>query len=429
MSGKIVRKIISRLLRRLLAIIISWCICVPIAYIIPKKKNLVVFIGQNGGNLTGNVKYLFFHIYKLRQENVELCFFTGKKEVYEELKQNNIPVLFHTSIWSLFKLLQANVVVVDSNMSQGKYYLAFCSYIVQLWHGIGFKRIAEDNINEIKAIKSMMLKKFYKKLHFYPRHDLLVSTSPFYTENVFAPALRHRQVLEAGYPRNDVMFREPDEFDMLGADATCIARVEQLRDKGYKIIVWAPTFRDSGGGLLEDNALDVEKMVAFTKQYKLAIIFKFHPSNRGNKQLEGMDTIIQYDRHKDIYPLFRLADMMITDYSSIYMDYLLLNKPVLFFAYDYQKYVERDRDIQFDYNWITPGHKCYTQDELHAEIVQIINGNDRYKEHRNEILEIAFKHKDGQASERVWSFIANNYLGNESMARNATNSKYHDIKS
>lgn len=362
-------------------------------------------MGQNGGNLTGNVKYLFFHIHKLRQKNVEVCFFTGKKDVYDELKKNNIPVLLQTSVQALIKLLQANVVVTDSNMSEKKYYLAFRSYKVQLWHGIGLKRVARDNRNELKGVQSKLLNKIYGELQFYPLEDLFVSTSSFYTENVYAHALKYRQVLEAGYGRNDVLFRVPDTFDMLGADAACIARVEQLRDKGYKIIVCAPTFRDSGGGLLEDKAIDVEKLVEFTKQHKLAIVFKFHPSHRGNKQLEGEDTILLYNSHKDIYPLLRLVDMMITDYSSIYMDYLLLNKPVLFFAYDYQKYVEQDRDIQFDYNWITPGHKCYTQEELQAEIIQILNGNDRYQERRAEILEIAFKHKDGQACERVWDFI------------------------
>jgi len=118
-----------------------------------------------------------------------------------------------------------------------------------------------------------------------------------------------------------------------------------------------------------------------------------------------------YDSSSDIYPLLPLTDCIITDYSSIYFDYLLINKPVIFFPYDYKKYIEYDRDLIFDYDTMTPGPKCYTQQELHNQIYNIvIKGTDSYYDRRQEIRKIAFDSVDGQASERIWNVIEEEYL-------------------
>jgi CDP-glycerol glycerophosphotransferase len=98
--------------------------------------------------------------------------------------------------------------------------------------------------------------------------------------------------------------------------------------------------------------------------------------------------------------------MLITDYSSIYTDYLLLNRPVAFFAYDYEYYVNQNREIQFDYDWITPGPNCYNQTELEREILKVlINGQDDYIQKRKEIMDLAFKYQDGNSSERIWQCV------------------------
>lgn len=412
MSGRIVRKIISKLIRRIIVSGICWLIIIPIATIIPRKKKSIVFMGKNGGKLIDNVKYLYLYLYELNSPEFDICFITKDREIYAELKSHKMQVVMHPSLLSYVKLLQSELVFVDSDISIATNFLLFYSKKIQLWHGVGFKRLEADREGEIKSIKSAFLKYLYKRLQFQPTYDLFVSTSQFYTENVFAAVFKYKNCLNAGYPRNDVMFRQASQFDLLGTDVETINKVRDMKNNGYKIILYAPTFRDCGGGPQEDGALDFSELIRFTEAHKLIFVMKLHPSCKNVQGLKGSQHIIQYGSTQDIYPIFSLVDLMVTDYSSIYMDFILQDKPVIFFAYDYNKYLEKDRDIQFDYDWITPGPKCYNQSELQQEIIQHLNGVDAFGEKRREIAKIAFEYHDGNASERIWSYIDKNYLAN-----------------
>lgn len=412
MSGRIVRKIVSRFIRRIIATGICWFIIVPIATIVPRKKNTILFMGKNGGKLIDNVKYLYLYLLGLNSPNLDICYITKDRTVYDELKAHDMQVVMHPSLLSYFKMLQSKLVFVDSDISITTNYLLYYTKKIQLWHGVGFKRLEADREGEIKSIDSVVLKKLYKRSQFQPTYDLFVSTSQFYTENVFAAVFKYKRHLNAGYPRNDVIFRNPDGFDLLGTDVETISKVRQMKNNGYKIILYAPTFRDCGGGPQEDGALDFTELISFTEEHKLIFVMKLHPSCKNIQGLEGSQSIIQYGNTNDIYPLFSLVDLMITDYSSIYMDFISQDKPVIFFPYDYNKYIEKDRDIQFDYAWITPGPKCYNQSELQHEIIQHVNGIDAFADKRKEIAQIAFEYHDGNASERIWNDIKDNYLDN-----------------
>lgn len=412
MSGRIVRKIISRFIRRIMITGICWFIIVPVATVIPRKKNSILFMGKNGGKLIDNVKYLYLYLYELNAPELDICFITKDKEIYAQLKAQNMQVVKHPSLLSYFKLLRSEVVIVDNDISIATNYLLYYSKKIQLWHGVGFKRLEADREGEIKSIESAFLKCLYKRLQFQPNYDLFVSTSQFYTKNVFSTVFRYKNCLNAGYPRNDVMFRHAAQSDLLGTDVETINKLRQMKDNGYKIILYAPTFRDCGGGPQEDGALDFSDLTRFTETHNLVFVMKLHPSCKNVQGLEGSQNIIQYGSTQDIYPLFSLVDLMVTDYSSIYMDFILQDKPVIFFAYDYKKYLEKDRDIQFDYDWITPGPKCFNQSELQQEIIQYLNGVDAFAEKRREIAQIAFEYHDGNASQRIWNYIKDNYLGN-----------------
>ena len=89
------------------------------------------------------------------------------------------------------------------------------------------------------------------------------------------------------------------------------------------------------------------------------------------------------------------ADIMITDYSSCYIDYLLLDRPMVFFNYDMEHYLENDRTLYFEYDSVTPGPKCKTRDELTEILVQLLSGKDGYKSKRQEVCDL-FYSKDNQ---------------------------------
>ncbi len=403
--------ILKILIRVMLVYFPGWIFLYPLSLLIPKKKNLVLFIGRDNGRFIDNVKYLFIHAIK-NNERAQIFFITEEPRTYDLLARNKIPVIFHPTIKSFFYMLRANLLVVDNRlwMRKFKFYLLYRTKKVQLWHGVGFKKIETANPNFNRNLFYRIINMLRGRL---PRYSLLVSTSEFYTENVFRNTVKAERIEEFGYPRNDILFRNPDGLDYIEADTEVITRVKKLKKEGFKVIIYTPTFRDfTESEPIKDGFINIEKLDDFSAKNRIVFVMKFHPEFKVLVNHEELPHILFYKTAKDIYPFLPLTDLLITDYSSIYMDYLLLDKPVVFFPYDFDEYITVDREIQFDYEWITPGPKCYTQEELQDVIKKtLFGGQDKWGNRRKEILNIAFKYKDGKASERIWNYIKEKLLG------------------
>ena len=124
--------------------------------------------------------------------------------------------------------------------------------------------------------------------------------------------------------------------------------------------------------------------------------FKLHPLPVFNIDFECFTNIIEYNNRSDVYPAFRYFDAMITDYSSIYMDYLLLDRPVFFFLYDLEYYKTVCRDIRTDFMELSPGEKCMTQYDLQLALYDfLVMDKDEWSEERANIREMSWSHIDG----------------------------------
>ncbi|OGI00296.1 MAG: hypothetical protein A2Y25_01555 [Candidatus Melainabacteria bacterium GWF2_37_15] len=394
--------------------LVMWAACTFLAVLIPKKRNSIVFIGKSGRHYLDNTKYLYNHIIR-KKKKLNFSLLTEDKSTFELLKRKNLPVSFYPDLKTAWKLLRACIVIFsdspnDSHIS--KYHLLSKTKQIQLWHGVGFKTIELTHPEIIENMKSIKHRQTYFLKRRFPRYDLLNSTSKFYTENVFKPAFNYKKVIEGGYPRNDVLFREADELDLIGIDTENYNKILERKNQGYKVVLYAPTFRDDRSDPIIDGIINLEKWSQYGEENKIVFVLKFHPiPNADYAQFNKFENIIIYNNVKDIYPVLKNIDLLITDYSSIYMDYLLTDKPVLFFPYDYDSYVTNNRAIQFNYNWITPGSKCYSQNEFLQEINNMLTSNiDNYQEKRIEIKNLAFKNPDGNSCERIWNYIEATFL-------------------
>jgi len=391
-------------------LIFGWGIMVPISCLVPKKKNLILFVGKNKGQFLDNIKYLYLYLHRLKKNNISYYFFTTKKATYRILKQNDLPAVFHPSLLSIYVLLRANILIVGDRpwVRKYKYHISFRSKKVQLWHGVGFKKIGLA----IQSNNSLANRVHNAIRGNSPIHDLFVSTSEFYTENVFSNAFKAKRFLESGYPRNDIFFNgRVDKYDLLGADEKTISKIQRLRSDGYKIVLYAPTFRDIARDTADNKPFNLKSLSGFAKKYKTIFIFKLHAYVSAAIRPKAYNNIIEYDNTKDIQPLLKISDILITDYSSVYMDYLLLDRPVIFFFFFYEKYTQKDRGLIFDYESMTPGPKCYSQGEVQKALICYITGQkDDFSVKRKELRNLAFKYQDGRSSKRIWNFIEENYI-------------------
>jgi len=405
---------ISRI-NQLLLLLIGWVIAVPVSLLIPKKKKLILFIGGENGQLRDNVKYLFLYLQNQKSADLTFYFLTEDSRTRDVLAAEGLPAVLYPRLTALFIMLRASVVIVDNltwiwNL---KYHLLFKCCKVQLWHGCSMKRLELDNLNELEKINTWWKKIIANATGRFPLYDFLLSTSKLNTEKIFVPAFRSKKIFEYGYPRNDVFFRQPDTLDLIGADRACIDTVRRYSQGNHKTVLYAPTFRDTARGddFLEKQALEIDRLNRFGRANRILFVFKIHPFRKLEFDFSRGDHVIRYADAGDVYPLLPMIDLLITDYSSIFFDFLFTDRPVVFFPYDYEKYTTEDRSLKYDYFWITPGPKCYSQGQLQETVGRILlQDDDRFALKRKEIRDLSFKQQDGNFSRHIFDFLNHNVL-------------------
>ena len=400
-------KNLTRVLVKPLLHFIGYFLVIPLSYVIP-KTNYVVLISRFG-DFDGNLKYLYLYLTRLEDERAEFVFLTDKKGVYENLKVKGIRVWYYPSLVTMFRLLRTRLIIVDGNewTKQLKYFFLFNSKKVQVWHGTGLKTIGLLK-PAVKALSGFR-KKFKKENTYY---DLVVLSSD-YQVSMRGGAFRYGHLLVNGLPRNDIFFdQDLIKDNNLGCDNEMIEQAVQFKKNGLNLITYAPTWRKYDYSF---DHLSFKDLEAFAKHNRLIYILKLHPKHRCMLDLKAYQHIVEYDQYSDIYPLLTLTDLLITDYSSIYLDYLLTDRPIVFYPYDGDEYIGAERELLLDYEQMTPGPMCYSQREMEHQIQRIlVEGKDDYSAERKSLRKKFFKYKDGRSAERLWQAVKNNLLTSDS---------------
>ena len=379
-------------------------------FLVKRKKDKIVIIGEFDGKFAGNCKYLYLSLKNKGFENV--FWLVENKDRFKDLKNSEITVLKYFSFKALFCLLSAKFLVVDNQDWIHRY--PFMNKLklkkIHLWHGVGFKQLQEMTLPDyvIDKLSEREVKTYEKRL---PIYDMLVTTSEFYANNVFSSIFKIKppEICIGGYPRNDIFYRAI-KGNNIYSDEALMDKIILMKKDDYKIVVYTPTFRDILLKLKFQDVIDFQELNAFLDKNKIIFIIKAHSAPNYNYIINDSDkykNILIYDNAKDAYPLLKVTDLLITDYSSIYTDFLHTGKPILFFPYDYKEYIEIHRDIQFDYNEMTPGPKAKNDAELKEWIKHfLVDDKDGFEKEREKILNLAFKYKDGNASERIYEEMA-----------------------
>lgn len=258
--------------------------------------------------------------------------------------------------------------------------------ITQLWHAEGaFKKFGlSAPLTQDVASRE---KKCSEKLTYVICSSKNVV--PVYSE---AFGIDESKILPLGAPRIDLLLaqRNTDElrqaFDRLYPEC-----------KGKKLILYAPTFRENGDA--DKKLLDNIDMNSFAKQLgnDYCLLIKLHPQINSSKPVEGA---VDVTKGHDIGELTLICDMLITDYSSACMDFALLSKPCVFFAFDLEEY-EKERSFYFDYENYVPGEVAKTFDEVIEAIKNPRNSEERLRSFRD----FNFDYVDCNNAERIYNRI------------------------
>ena len=240
---------------------------------------------------------------------------------------------------------------------------------VQCWHGTPLKRLGYDIENSDNAMNSQSeIRAKYRKDA--ERFRYLLSPCRFATER-FVSAWNLREwgredaILEVGYPRNDFLVNHSKE------DVQRIREVLGLSDEKRGVILYAPTWRDnqhdSSIGYTYESKVDFdylrrelggEYIILFRAHYLVANSFDF-------SEYEGF--VYDVSEVDDINELYVISDMLVTDYSSVFFDYAILEKPIIFYMYDLEEYRDEVRGFYLGLDEL-PGTVVTDEEGLVREI-------------------------------------------------------------
>ena len=336
-----------------------------LSYIIPKDDNLYLFgSGRGGMSFVGNPKYLFLYIIK-NKIPCKAIWVTKSEKIYNKLNKKKYPVLrFHT-IMTLWKILRAKYLIIDSS-ARGIYYIGYPFgrfNIIQTWHGTPLKKIWYPAKKDSKGMNKALLrvasvrhlkKKF--KLFIFCKYKFIVSCSKDISKILISSSL-NKNVKITGYPRNDVFFSKDLIFENYK---------EKLNlDKYQKIILYCPTFRDNYKVVKPFSGKFLEDINTYLKKNKSILLIKKHQYESKieiSKELSNIKDI-SYEID-DIQDLLVFVDILISDYSSVFFDFILLDRPVIYYSYDYDKYLRNCREMLYDYYNDISGPFARNEDEL-----------------------------------------------------------------
>ena len=366
----------------------------------------VLFAGRAGGRLLDNCKYAFLEACRT-DYGFSPLFLTWRKEEYACLRGANLPAAIFPA--DIRKIASCGSVVCDDFWWRGDpvYALLHNRPSFQLWHGIPLKAIGHS---EIQSAVNMDEEKAKYLRAMYSGYSAVLSTSEYVRANIFSRVFFDGEFALTGYPRNDVLLRKPTALDLLGSDAALLGRVRAHKRSGGKVGFFMPTFRDSGGDVFSDGALDCGKLNALCGECGLLLLIKLHPFVKIEVHGQLANVAIMQSEH-DAYPLLGQADFLITDYSSVYFDFLLTGRPVLFYTYDLEKYTSRDREFMLDFTAMSPGRKVCSQDGLFTAIRELAAGHDDgFSAQREDMASLLFAVRDAGSSQRVCEFIRDRLL-------------------
>lgn len=361
---------IKEILERVLDVFVGYLL-LPISYITIRNKRKWVI-----GNKTGfsdNSKYLFLYIQENYSTQVRCIWIAANHDEENKLKNFSFEVYRKWSLQGLFHTLTAGVYVYSSSSSDINYWTSGRAVKFNLWHGVGIKKLGlkGSDIYDPKSILNRILTPYNydKPTYFLAPSDLMKQ------HFMDCYSLPEECMCQVGYPRCDFL-TEDAAFRSIFVRKYESEETKTLIESFStyeQVLIYMPTFRDNQSDFIHLSGIDFVELDSILREKHYLLLLKMHPATRMNFSLISACTNIQLlDKKMDIYPILPETDVLITDYSSIYYDYILLrDKRVILFPFDYEEYKANSRDLAYDYMQYTPGEKVWNYEELKNAITSV----------------------------------------------------------
>lgn len=363
-----------------------------IGTLLSKNEKLVIFESFLGKQYSDNPRAMYE--YMVKSKPGLKMYWSVDRNSLNSFENLDVKSVRRFSIKWLFLMARAKYWISNSRLPLWIPKPKQTIYI-QTWHGTPLKRLAAD-MDEVYmpgTNTAQYKENFLKEAN---KWDYLISPNAYSTE-IFKRAFQFdKQVIESGYPRNDFLFYSNNEKE-----------IKQLKRRinlpeNKKVILYAPTWRDNqfyGRGKYKfDVQMDFKRLQEELGD-RYIILLRLHYLIAEELDLTDYeDFVFDFSGYEDIRELYLMADLLITDYSSVFFDYANLKRPMIFYVYDIESYRDHLRGFYFNLEENAPGPLVKTTEGIIKEIVNIEENGFVYDElFYNQFCYL----EDGNATERV----------------------------
>ena len=222
------------------------------------------------------------------------------------------------------------------------------------------------------------------------------------------------KIICVGNPRNDIIFKKTNVKEKL-----------KEFSKYNKVILWLPTFRKAVNSERNDSKFEFAlglpiiyteeeliKLNDYLKKNNIIILFKLHPAQDTSvfkattlSNIVILDDKFLIERDVELCELYKITDALITDYSGVYYDYLLMDKMIGFSIDDFEEYKKNKSFIFYNPLYYMAGAKIKDISDLYKFIDDCVKNNDNYKKDRKKMKELFNKYSDAKSSERFAKYL------------------------
>jgi CDP-glycerol glycerophosphotransferase (TagB/SpsB family) len=369
------------------------CLIIPVDYLHPKDNWTIVFGSNTGEFISGSPKALFEYMEKHHPEYKVYYYLPFNRSL--SMAQRVKYILRFTPVFLRARFL------VSSHPPSDFYPFSWSArkVFINTWHGSPMKAIffadRGDTRSNLRRIFHLS-----KKISAFIVSSKLEAA--MYAESFHIDA---RKFCCLGQPRNDILLKYTKS-----SDKEILKQMIGNTPEYDKAILYCPTYRRySATRFFPFIDLDLKHLNEFLEENKLIILMRGHVYDKGLEKQYLSERIIDFafDICNDINSALPDVDIMVTDYASVYIDFLLLNRPCIFVPYDLEEYQEKRGLLYDDFDFWTPGYKVSTYKEFISAIEKIVSGRDLYETKRQEINRQLNYHQTDNSCERVFELIRN----------------------
>ncbi|MCX7823614.1 MAG: CDP-glycerol glycerophosphotransferase family protein [Syntrophobacterales bacterium] len=382
----------------------------------PRNSNIVVFVSEGG--IYGNTKYAFIGISKFFKKwrvDVRPIWF-GSYSEKQLIESSGFSSICPEIAWqrTALTLLKAKIVIYGAHYFRdiNSWFWQGCldgALKIQLWHGIPAKHVGANYL-----IRTENFFSFTGLLHAVSECDYVIAENEVFIP-IYSSSFPTSKILPFGAPRNDFLVNDDMQEDQdyyMGNDLLLLGKLKELKNQGKKLVMICPTYPEAPS-LFNDWIALFRKTMDMSSFHFILKLHPWHPIRCPNTYKTALNICNALDNfsivtpNEDVYPYLKLSDALITDYSSIRYDYVILGKPIINYRPNVESF-KQYRDIPV-FSFLKEDDisiTCFSSDEVIYALKDSVEHLNEWKSRLSVYAGIMHRnYDDGKACERLAKFV------------------------